>query len=121
MPWVHIDDAVGLLLHLIDDEALAGPVNAVAPQAVRQAAFVDALAAALGRPRLLAVPALPLRLALGELSQLMLDGQNVVPRRALAAGYEFRHPTLAGALDDLVGERTRPARAAAPVPTRRLS
>jgi uncharacterized protein (TIGR01777 family) len=100
-PWIHIEDAVGLILHALDDRDLAGPINAVAPSSVRQGDFAAILARAQHRPLWLTVPVKPLRLALGEMSQLLLDGQRVIPQRALQAGYRFRWPALEDALEDL--------------------
>lgn len=100
-PWLHRDDAVGLIRFALDQSELSGAVNAVAPQTPRQAEFAQALAASFGRRAWLRAPAWPLRLLAGEMSTLLLDGQNVVPAAALAAGYRFRHPTLPGALADL--------------------
>ena len=97
-PWVHLDDAVGLILHALDVPALAGPVNVVAPEPVRMRDFARALGGALHRPALLPVPALALRLLLGEMASVVNPGLKVVPRAALATGYAFAHPTLAGAL-----------------------
>jgi uncharacterized protein (TIGR01777 family) len=104
-PWIHLDDAVGLICFALADGGLDGPVNAVAPQVTTQAEFARALAASLGRRAWMRVPSAPLRLALGEMAELLLEGQNAVPAAALAAGYRFRHPTLEGAFAELAGRR----------------
>lgn len=118
-PWVHIDDAVGLMVQAIGDPRYAGPVNVVAPGCITQKEFVRTLAAAWRRPVWLRVPAEVLRRGLGEMSQLLLEGQWVRPRKAIAAGYRFRHPGLAGAIDDLLNNRpgrpVSPSTAVAPV------
>jgi uncharacterized protein (TIGR01777 family) len=103
LPWIHIDDAIGLILHALDHPEPSGPVNAVAPNPVRQRDFASALGHVLGRPSLLPTPALAVRLAVGEMSTLILDGQRAVPRAALAAGYRFRYTELEPALRDLLG------------------
>ncbi len=100
-PWIHLDDAVGLVRLAIEDERVAGPVNAVAPATPPQAGFAHAMAASFGRRVRLRVPYAPLRLALGEMAELLLEGQNAVPAAALRAGYAFRHPTLDGAFEAL--------------------
>lgn len=101
LPWVHLADAVGLLRFALRHPALSGPVNAVAPGVRLQAEFAQALAASVRRPQWLRVPAFPLKLALGEMSDLLLDGRPVVPAAALRAGYEFAYPRLEAALADL--------------------
>lgn len=98
IPWIHIEDEVGLLTLALDREAVSGPMNASAPEPARQRDFVKALARALGRPAALPTPAFPLRIAMGEMATLALDGQRAVPAVALAAGYEFIHPELEAAL-----------------------
>lgn len=107
MPWIHLADAVGLIRFAVAEPGVAGPVNAVAPEATRQAGFVATLAAARGWRVRLKVPATALRLLLGTQSTLLLDGRLVSPARALAAGYRFRHPALAPALATLFAGRTR--------------
>ena len=102
-PWIHLDDAVGLVRLAIADGRMSGAVNAVAPRTPSQAEFAHALAASFGRRARLRVPHAPLRAALGEMAELLLEGQNAVPAAALAAGYRFRHPTLDGAFADLAG------------------
>ena len=98
IPWIHIDDVVGLLLLALDDAGLSGAMNATAPEPARQRDFVKALAKALGRPAILPTPAFPLRIAMGEMATLALDGQRAVPTVALAAGYAFRHTDVEEAL-----------------------
>ena len=82
-------------------------MNAVAPQAVDQRAFMHALAGRFGRRVRLRLPAAPLRVALGEMSQLLLDGRPITPAAALASGYMFQHPTLQSALDAAVPHRAK--------------
>ena len=96
IPWIHIDDEVGLLLLALDRADLAGPLNGSAPEPARQRDFVKALGPALGRPSILPTPAFPLRLAMGEMATLALDGQRAVPAVALAAGYAVRPPRPRG-------------------------
>lgn len=98
-PWVHVDDVVGLVLLALDADGAKGPINAVAPEPVRNRELTRRLAAKLGRPAFLPVPAFALRGLLGELAGELLDSRRVVPRRAQALGYRFAHPTLASALD----------------------
>lgn len=98
VPWIHVDDEVGLILFALDTPALDGPVVAAAPAPARQRDFTRTLARVLGRPAVLPTPALALRLAMGEMATLALDGQRAAPHAALAAGYAFRHPDLEPAL-----------------------
>jgi uncharacterized protein (TIGR01777 family) len=114
MPWVHVDDVVGLLLHAGGTAAaggalLAGPLNAVAPAPARNVDFTRELGRALGRPAVIPVPAAALRLALGEMAGVVLASQRVVSRVATASGYQFAWPTLAEALGDAVGRARRAA------------
>ena len=102
MPWIHIDDAVGLIRFAMADDALVGPVNATAPDCRPQADFAAQLARAQHRPQWLRIPARLLTTALGELSRLLLDSQQTVPTRAIKAGFRFRHPSVPDALADLV-------------------
>ncbi|MBI4425428.1 MAG: TIGR01777 family protein [Elusimicrobia bacterium] len=102
MSWIHIADAAGLLAFAARRRTLEGPLNAVAPGAVRNAEFVRELAAALHRPCLLPAPAFALRLALGELAGMLLGGQRVEPAKAAAHGYVFRFPALMEALADVL-------------------
>jgi uncharacterized protein len=104
-PWIHLDDALRLIAFALDVEAVSGALNAVAPQAVTHRQFQQAMGRALSRPVWIPVPAFALRAALGEMAQLLVDGQFVQPRRTLAAGFRFRHADLDAALADLLARR----------------
>ncbi len=99
MPWVQLRDVVGLLLHAARDERLRGPLNVVAPEPVTNADFTRELGRALGRPAVLPVPRLALRLAFGELSEALLDSQRVIARSAAESHYPFVYPRLGPALE----------------------
>jgi uncharacterized protein (TIGR01777 family) len=101
-PWVHRDDLVAIILFALDHEGLTGAVNAVAPDPPTQGAFARALCAQLGRTCLLRVPAFVLNLALGEMGEVLLASQRVVPNALKAAGFRFEYPDIVGALDDLL-------------------
>lgn len=103
MSWITLDDEVRALRHLIERD-LAGPVNLVAPEPVRNATFVRALAGALRRPAFLPVPRLALEVVLGAEAarETALVSQRVVPRVLLDSGFRFAHDDLAGALGALL-------------------
>jgi uncharacterized protein (TIGR01777 family) len=104
LSWIHIDDIVGAIHHVIHHRSIAGPVNMTAPNPVTNADFTRTLAAVLHRPAFLPVPAIGARLAFGEMAEeLLLTGQRVVPAKLQSSGYTFRFPDLRGALEDLVG------------------
>lgn len=102
MSWIHIEDHVRALLHLLADTRAAGPFNLTAPEPVSQRQFAQTLAQTLKRPALLRVPAWPLRMLLGERASLVLGGQHVLPRALLDHGFRFRHTQLQTALADLL-------------------
>jgi uncharacterized protein len=103
LPWIHIDDMVGILLHVLDKPATRGRYNAVAPGIVTNRTFIEAFAAKLRRPILWSVPESLVRFLVGdERSSILLRGQNVRPKRTLESGYVFRYPQIKAALDDLV-------------------
>ena len=103
MSWIHIDDAVRLIEFALSNPALQGAVNAVAPVAVTHAQFQRELARTLHRPMWLRVPARILRTLLGDMAQLLVDGQRVVPVRAVTAGFVFQYSEVGAALRQLVG------------------
>ena len=103
MPWIHVHDEIRLLLWALDTDQASGTYNAAAPNPVTNREFSKALGRVLGRPAVVPVPKLALRVRFGnELGEVAAGGQRTVPRRALDAGFEFRHPKLEPALGDLL-------------------
>ncbi len=98
MPWVHVDDTVGLLLHVAENPGISGAVNVVAPHPATNAEFTRTLAHQLRRPALLPMPAAALRLAFGEFAEVLLASQRVQSTVAQQSGYAFRYPELSAAL-----------------------
>jgi len=106
--WIALDDAVGAIHQALCEDALHGPVNAVAPNPVSNAEFTRTLARVLRRPTLLPVPAFAARLAFGEMADaLLLAGARVMPARLQSSGYRFRFPELEGALRHLLGRQEK--------------
>lgn len=107
MSWVHVDDVVGLFAFAVERADVRGPLNGTAPTPVRNSDFTTALARAVHRPALLPVPGFALRVAAGEISDVLLASQKVEPTATLRSGYSFAHPKLEGALASIAtdGER----------------
>lgn len=102
-PWIAIGDVAPAALHVLDAPDIRGPVNFAAPDAVTNAEFTNAVAAAVGRPSFLTLPAFAAKLAPGGMSQeLLLRGARVAPKKLLESGYEFRYPTLREALQGML-------------------
>jgi len=102
--WVHQQDLAQAFVFVQEHPELEGPVNFTAPNPVRQKEFAKALGEALGRPAFMPTPAFALRWVLGEFAEVVLTGQKVLPRKLLAAGFQFRFPTIREALTDLLAE-----------------
>lgn len=100
--WVHIDDLVKLIRFVIETNSISGPVNAAAPQPVNMQEFCKLLGKVMNRPSWLNVPGFMLRIILGEMSGMLLNGQRVMPKKILQAGYNFKFPTLKDALEDIL-------------------
>ena len=102
--WIQIDDLVGGIQHALQSESLSGPVNMVAPNAVRNSEFTKVLASVLGRPAIFPVPRFALGLAFGKMAadELFLVSQHVKPEKLEASGYRFQYGDLQGALESLV-------------------
>ncbi len=109
-PWIHRDDLINIILHALLKTDLSGPVNAVAPEGVTMAQFCKTLGKVLRRPSWAPVPAPVLKLLLGEMSELFLQGANIVPAKLMRSGFQFRYPELLPALTAAVEnkKRTRP-------------
>jgi uncharacterized protein (TIGR01777 family) len=100
MPWIHIDDLVGIYVAAIDSPSFAGPINAAAPNPATNKEFSHALGRALHRPAVAPVPGFTIKAMYGEMAQIVLKGARMVPGRAAELGYEFAHPDLDEALRD---------------------
>jgi uncharacterized protein (TIGR01777 family) len=96
--WIHLHDLVRMIEYAIEHKQLTGAVNAVAPAAVEQRQLMQTLALTLHRPLLLRVPALVLRSLAGEMADLLLISQRVVPQRMMQSGFQFAYPELPAAL-----------------------
>lgn len=100
MPWVHREDVVAALLWMMETDTAGGAYNVVSPNPVTNRQFTKCLAGVLGRPAIFPVPAPVLKIALGEMSRLLLTGQKAIPARLQAEGFKFRFPDLGPALAD---------------------
>jgi TIGR01777 family protein len=105
MSGVHVDDVAGIFLWAAENPGVTGAFNAVMPEPFRNGEFTRAVAEIVRRPAVFPVPAWALRLALGELSGLLLDSIRVRPRQTVEAGYVFRFATLRAALQDVLTGR----------------
>jgi uncharacterized protein (TIGR01777 family) len=102
LSWIHIDDLVESIVHLVDDGDLSGPFNLAAPNPVRNREFMKILGDVLGRSAWLPAPRFAIKALLGEFGSVLLEGQRVIPARLLASGFSFRYPDLEPALRQLL-------------------
>jgi uncharacterized protein len=98
MSWIHIDDHIRLMRHLLDQNHAEGIYNLTAPQPVTNAVFTETLAQVLRRPAFLRMPAKFLKILLGEMAGLLLESQRVIPERAIKEGFSFSYSELEPAL-----------------------
>jgi len=105
MAWIHLEDALNLILFALDYSAIRGAANAVAPHSVTNEEFTGRLAMALHRPAFFAVPTFALKLAFGEMAEMVLASQRVLPTVAKSAGFRFQYPDVRGALENLLAAR----------------
>jgi len=104
--WIHREDLIQLVLFCLDHELIKGAVNAVSPLPVTNKVFSLVLAQVLKRPCLFPVPAFALKLLMGEMSEMLLTGQRVVPRKAQEAGFSFQYPDIRKALEEILRENS---------------
>jgi uncharacterized protein len=102
VPWIHIRDVAAALLFLMENSNCRGPFNFSAPEPVRYRELSNALGRALRRPSFIKTPAFAVRLAMGELGNVLLGSQRAVPRRLIEAGYRFQFTDVDSALNDLM-------------------
>lgn len=107
MSWISIDDMVGAIIHLLENDDASGAYNITAPQPSTNEEFTKALSDAVNRPAIFPVPAFGPRLLMGRdrADALLFDSARVLPERLLEGGYRFEHPDLSTALADVLGER----------------
>jgi uncharacterized protein (TIGR01777 family) len=102
MSWIHLEDMVAGISHIEKNETLHGAINLTAPNPVNNYHFTHALASTLNRPCLLSTPAWLLKILLGEMSDLLLFGQNVVPDKLTDSGFSFKYSKVEEALTNLI-------------------
>jgi hypothetical protein len=104
MSWIHVQDEINAILYLLEEETARGAYNLTAPHPLRNAEFERAMSRALRRPAWIPAPAFAISLAVGKMSELVLKGQQVLPERLLAAGFNFRYPELPAALAQIYAD-----------------
>jgi len=102
--WIHVSDEAGAICFLLENDSASGAFNLTAPEPLSNDAFMRLAAHILHRPHWLHLPAQVMRLALGEMSTLMLEGQFVLPKRLIEAGYAFRFPDAQSALREVLAK-----------------
>ncbi|GAW86824.1 conserved hypothetical protein [Bathymodiolus platifrons methanotrophic gill symbiont] len=103
MPWIHIDDLVGIILYCMSHDNLQGAINGTSPNPVTNQVFTKTLGTSLKRPTIIPMPAIVVKLLMGQMGEeLLLAGKKVVPKKALDAGYTFKYRTLEEALINVV-------------------
>jgi len=105
LSWIHIRDLTSMIRFIIEHQELAGPINAVAPNPVRMGEFSKMLGKVLTRPSWLPVPEILLKIALGQMAEMLLHGQRAVPKKVLSADFEYKFPKLKAALENALGNR----------------
>ncbi len=102
MPWIHRDDAVGILIYALTAENLRGPVNGTAPETVTMKKFAQTMGECLKRPSWMPVPSGALKILMGEAAELLLNSQRAIPAALMRSGYQFRYPHLKDALSAII-------------------
>lgn len=101
-PWIHLDDEVRAIRYLLENDSAAGPYNLCTPNPLKNKAFAKAIGHVLNRPAFFPAPAFALKLALGEIAAIVLDGRRAMPQKLQNEGFEFKFPTAEPALRDLL-------------------
>lgn len=109
MSWIHVEDLVNLFLSLLEAPSASGIFNGVSPKPVQNKEFSKALGHAVHRPAILPAPALALKIAMGEMSELVLGSQRVMPQRALEIGFRCQFESIESALEDIVKKSAVPS------------
>ncbi|MCG1024725.1 TIGR01777 family oxidoreductase [Dehalobacter sp.] len=105
LPWIYIQDLIRMFRFIIEHDEVTGPVNGTAPEPVRMKGFSKILGEVLKRPSWFPVPEFVLKIALGQMSEMLLHGQRAIPQKISDIGFEFEFPDLKSALEDALGNR----------------
>ncbi|HEY9813601.1 MAG TPA: TIGR01777 family oxidoreductase, partial [Candidatus Sericytochromatia bacterium] len=100
--WVHRDDVVNLIMLALQQPQVEGILNATAPKPVRMNEFCQTLGEVLHRPSWLPVPSFAIEVLLGEAAKVVLEGQEVLPKKTLSSGFEYKFPTLKPAIEEIL-------------------
>lgn len=104
-PWIHVKDLIRMVRFIIEHDEITGPVNGTSPAPVRMKYFSKILGEVLKRPSWFPVPGFVLKIALGQMSEMLLHGQRAIPQKISDIGFEFKFPDLRSALEDVLGNR----------------
>lgn len=104
-PWIHREDVINIILFALEKQSLSGAVNVASPSPVTMNEFSSLLGKAIGRPSWMRVPSFMLKLMLGEMSEMLIGGRRIIPKKLLDNGFVFQHPDLEATLDSLFKER----------------
>ncbi len=103
MPWIHIEDLIGIIIYAVENESLEGPINCTAPYPVTNAVFTKDLGTSLRRPTVFTIPAIMIKILMGEMGkELLLSGKKVLPLKAEKAGFKFKYERIDTALSDVL-------------------
>ncbi len=106
MPWIHLDDLIGIILFCIEQESLTGPINGTAPMPATNKQFSQILGKVLKRPTVFSIPAFVVKILMGQMGEeLLLAGKRVLPVKALNAGYQFKYRKLKDALLSILDDK----------------
>ena len=100
--WIHIKDLAGIFKYVLNNESLTGPVNGTAPNPVKMKDLSKSIGRVMKRPSWFTVPSFAIRLVLGEMADMLLNGQKVLPEKVSDSGYRFRFARIEGALKDIL-------------------
>lgn len=107
-PWIHMDDMVAAVRFLMDNNEASGPFNICAPTPVTNAELAKAIGRAMKRPSFLPAPAFAFKLGFGEVAQIVLEGNKMIPKRLTDMGFKWQHPHIGEAVADLLGAQKAP-------------
>jgi hypothetical protein len=104
-PWIHREDVINIILFSLENVSLSGAVNVASPAPVTMKEFASSLGRVMGKPSWIPVPSLVLKMGLGEMSEMLLGGRRIIPKKLLDNGFVFRYPDLEKALRVLMNKK----------------